>query len=63
MERVLGVMRIVEHASANAQDHRSVPLDQSLEGWIDRLARPGRELVEQLTIGKPPDDANVPERL
>ena len=34
LEGVVGVVGVVEHASADAQDHRPVPADQGLEGQL-----------------------------
>ena len=41
LERVLGVMLVAEHAAADTQHHRPVPLDQHLERGIGTIVLPG----------------------
>jgi len=52
LECILAVVWIVEHAPADAQDHRSMPLDQGCERQFGGLAALGREDFEELTIGQ-----------
>ena len=40
LERILDLVRVAEHAPADAQDHRPVAQDQRLEGGLGRLAAP-----------------------
>jgi hypothetical protein len=56
--RVLS-FRIAEGAPADAQDHRAVVLDQCCEGQFGRLAAPGRESFQQLTVRQLPNRTQV----
>ena len=49
LEDILGGLSVVQHAAANAQDHRSVPSHQRLEGQLVAL---GRVTLEQLPFGQ-----------
>jgi hypothetical protein len=48
LERVLRVVDVAEHAPAHAQDRRSVPPDQGLEGGLVIAVQEG---TEQLAVG------------
>jgi hypothetical protein len=50
LERVLGVVSVVEHTATDAQDHRSVTADQRLER---RLFPAGEETVQQFPVRQP----------
>jgi len=52
LERILAVVWIVQHAAADAQDHRTVPLDQGRECQFGGLAPLRRKEFEELTIGQ-----------
>ena len=52
LEGVLGVVRILQDAPADAQDHRPVTRHQGLER---RGVMPGDEALEQLRIGEARD--------
>jgi hypothetical protein len=56
---ILRVMRIAKHGSADAQDHRAMPLDQHLKGGG---VPPGDESIEELPVGPRPDGPK-PENL
>jgi hypothetical protein len=62
LERVFGVVRVAEQAATDAKDHRPVPLDERGEGQFPRLARPGREAIEQLAVRQATDRADVEQR-
>ena len=53
LEGILGIVRILQDAPADAQDHRPVPRHQDLER---RGVLPGGEALEQLRIGESRDD-------
>jgi hypothetical protein len=52
LEGILRVMRIGQNAAADAQNHRTMPLDQCGERLFGPIAPLGREPLEQLTIGQ-----------
>jgi len=52
LERVQAVVRIVEHASADAQNHGTMPLDQCRERQFGRFAALSREKLEELAVGQ-----------
>ena len=62
LEGILRVVRVGEHAPADAQDHRPVPLDQDREGQLGRLAAVGREPLQELAVGQLADRPHVEER-
>jgi len=49
---ILAVVWIIQHTPADAQDHRSMPLDQGREGQFGGLAALGRKEFEELTVGQ-----------
>ena len=49
LEGILGGLIVVQHAAADAEDHRSVPSHQRLEGQLVAL---GRVTLEQLPLGQ-----------
>ena len=51
-----------EDASADAQNHRSVPLDQHGERQLGGLAAVGGEALKELAVGQVADDSDVEER-
>ena len=62
LEGILCIVRVDQHAPADAQDHRPVPLDQDREGQLGRLAPVGREPLQELAVGQVPDRPHVEER-
>ena len=48
LEHVFGILIMPEHAPANAQDERRVPLHQGCEGFVIRVYD---EAVEQFRVG------------
>ena len=52
LEGVLGIVRVAQDPPADAQDHRSVPPHQRLEGPGVPL---GEETLEELRVGEPRD--------
>lgn len=61
LEGVLGVVRVVEDAPADPQDHRPVPAHQLLESRLARLAAIRDEPVQQLAVRRRPDRPEVPQ--
>ena len=61
-----GILRVLggigQHAPADAQDHRSMPLDQDREGQLGRLAPAAGEPLQELSIGQLPDRPHAEER-
>jgi hypothetical protein len=62
LEGVVRVVRVVEHAPADAEDHRPVPLDQGREGQLRGLAAAGREPLQELAVSQLPGRPDVVER-
>ena len=62
LEGVLGVVRVSQHAPADPQDHRPVPLHQDREGQLGGLAPVGGEPLQELAVGQLADRADVEER-
>ena len=54
LEGVLGVLRLVEHVPADAQDHRPMPPDERLEGGLRLRGPTVQEPRQQLAIASPP---------
>ena len=61
LEGVLGGVLVAEHAPADAEDHRPVPLHQGLEGQLGAVLVPGGEPRQQLGIRQPGECAQVPQ--
>ena len=61
LKGILPVVRVDQHATADAQDHRSMPLDQDREGQLGGLAPAGREALQELAVGQVPDRSHVEE--
>ena len=61
LEGVLGGVRVVQDAPADAQHHRPVPLDQARKAASPGLIAAGHELLQQLGVGQPADRP-VPEQ-
>ena len=61
LEGVLGGMLVAEHAPADAEDHRPVPLHQGLEGQLGAVLVAGGEPRQELGIGQPGECAQVPQ--
>ena len=57
-----GVVRVRQHAAADPQHHRPVPLDQDREGQLGGLAPVGREPLQELAVGQLADGADVEQR-
>ncbi len=53
LERVVHVGGIVQDATADAQDHRPVPLDQDLKRLLAPLVPTHPEPFDQLSVGQP----------
>jgi hypothetical protein len=62
LKGVLRVVRVGQHAPADSQDHRSMPLEQRGEGEVGSLASAGRKPLQKLPVGQLPDRAHVEER-
>ena len=62
LEGILGVVRIIQHAPADAQHHRPMPLHQDREGQLGGLAPVGREPLQELSVRQVPDRPHVEER-
>ena len=54
-------MLVAEHAPADAEDHRPVPLHQGLEGQLGAVLVPGGEPRQELGIRQPGECAQVPQ--
>ena len=63
LEGVLGLVRIVQDAPADAQHHRPVPLHQRAEGRLAGLITARHEPFQQLGIGQPADRPDPEQRL
>ncbi len=50
LERVLGLILVVQDRPTGAQNHRAVPFEQGCECELGRRLVPRRELLQQLTI-------------
>ena len=50
LERILGVVRVVKHAKADAEHHRAVPVDQGREGDLGGVSGPADEPLDQLAV-------------
>ena len=59
LKSIFGIMRIGQYAPADAQDHRSVPLDQDGKRQLGGLAAVGREPLQELTVGQLADGSDV----
>ena len=56
------VVRVGQHATADAQDHRAMPLHQDREGQLGGLAPVGREPLQELSVRQLPDRPEIEER-
>ena len=63
LEGVLGVVRVVQDAPADAQHHRPVPLHQRAEGRLAGLVAARHEPFQQLGVGQPADRPDPEQRL
>ena len=54
-------MLVAEHAPADAEDHRPVPLHQRLEGQLGAVLVPVGEPRQQLRVRQPGEGAQVPQ--
>ncbi len=59
LERILGIVQILEHAPADPENHRTVTDHQLLEGGFPGLVPLGDEPVQELHIVQRPDRAQV----
>ena len=50
LEGVLRVVRVGQHAPADAEDHRAMPLDQGREGQLGGLGGARRESFQELAV-------------
>jgi hypothetical protein len=62
LEGILRVVRVGQHAPADPQDHRSVPLEQDRERQRGSLAPAGRKPFQELPVRPFPDRSQVEER-
>ena len=61
LEGILGGVLVAEHAPADAEDHRPVPLHQGLEGELGAVLGPVGEPRQELGIRQPGEGAQVPQ--
>ncbi len=59
LKSVIGVMPVAKSAPADAQNHRTVPLDQGREGELGRLGIVRRKPLQKLTVGQVADRPQV----
>ena len=59
LKRILDVVRVAQHAPADSQHHRSMPLDQRRERRLGHFAMSRRELLEQLPVRQSADGPNI----
>jgi hypothetical protein len=59
LERILGIVWIGEDMLANAQDHRSMALDQCRERQFRGLSAPGPKPLQELTVRQLPDRPQI----
>jgi len=52
LKGVFHIVRVDQHAPADAQDHRSMALDQGRERLLGRVTRSGRKPLQQLSVGQ-----------
>ena len=62
LERILRVVPVGQHAPADPQHHRSVPLEQDRERQFRSLATAGRKPLQKLPVGQLTDRTHVEER-
>ena len=62
LERILRIMRVGQHAPADPQHHRSVPLEQNRERQLRSLATAGRKPLQKLPVRQLTDRTHVEER-
>ena len=63
LKRILGVMMVVKHASADAQYHRTVSPDQGRECGFSGRSTPRHESIDELPIGQPGDSSDVESKI
>src|SRR5262249_19734365 len=51
LERLFGVLPLLEDLPADPHDHRTVPRHQHLERGLGLAGRPSHELLDQLPVG------------
>ena len=62
LEGVFGVVPVGKHATADSQNHWSVPFHEHGKGQLGALAAFGGEAFEELAIAQIPDGAHAVER-
>ena len=62
LESVVSIVGIVEDRAADAEHHRSVPLDQGREGELGAFSVPLLEPLQQLAVGQSADRSHIEER-
>jgi hypothetical protein len=55
LKRVVGILGVGEHAAADAEHHRSVPLDEDRKRQFPRLVAAGTEQLQKLPVAQRPD--------
>ncbi len=59
LKRIVDVVGIVEYGPADAQDHRSVPLDQGRKRQLGGFAPLGCKELQELTVGQLSDRTHL----
>jgi hypothetical protein len=63
LKGILGVVLVTEDRAADAEHHRTVSLDQSLERHFAGLTGCRHEPLEELLVGYVPDHSFIEERV